>query len=278
MGKGPYGKVGGSVREQEVLRRIGGVIFPVFLYELLTMIYPKILEFVTAGSLLEPGAALWLLTAENLLMLPIFWPLYRRDRREKLTWGNIQGKGFGGKEVVFAVLGAVCLSRGVNYLLPLTPLPYWFPGYEEASEVIYSGSLLAQVGASVISAPLLEELLMRGLLYGRLKEALGMPRAAAVVSAAVFGIYHGSVVQGIYAFVMGLFFVWVYEACRSLVPAVLAHMAANGASVLAGQITLPAEFYEIPEFYYLLTAGYLLAGVFAWKQIGYFKNIRINFP
>lgn len=263
------------MREQEVLRRIGGVLFPIFLYELLTMIYPKILGFVTAGSLLEPGAALWLLTAENLLMLPIFWLLYRRDGREKPARGNVQGKGFGGKEVVFAVLGAACLSRGVNYLLPLTPLPYWFPGYEEASEVIYSGSLPAQIGASVISAPFLEELLMRGLFYGRLKEALGMPRAAAVVSAAVFGIYHGSVVQGIYAFVMGLFFVWVYEACRSLVPAVLAHMVANGVSVLAGQITLPGELYEIPGFYYLLTAGYLLAGVFAWKQIASRRAVRL---
>lgn len=275
MGKGPYGKVGGSVREQEVLRRIGGVIFPVFLYELLTMIYPKILGFATAGSLLEPGAALWLLTAENLLMLPIFWPLYRRDRREKLTRGNVQGKGFGGREVIFAVLGAVCLSRGVNYLLPLTPLPYWFPGYEEASEVIYSGSLPAQIVASVISAPLLEELLMRGLFYERLKEALGMPRVAVAVSAAVFGIYHGSVVQGMYAFVMGLFFAWVYEACRSLIPAVLAHMATNGASVLAGQIALPTEFYEIPGFYYLLTAGYLLVGVSAWKQIASRRAVRL---
>ena len=116
---------------------------------------------------------------------------------------------------------------------------------------------------------------MRGLFYGRLKEATGMPRIAMMVSAIAFGVYHGSVVQGVYAFVLGVFFVWVYEACHSLLPAVLAHMAANGASILAGQIPMPVAFYVNPGFYYLLTAGYLLAGIFCWKQIASRHMVRL---
>ena len=62
---------------------------------------------------------------------------------------------------MLVVLTSFFFSRGVNGFLGLTPLPRLFPGYEAAAGEIYSCSLVSQVMASVITAPILEELLMR---------------------------------------------------------------------------------------------------------------------
>ena len=249
------------------------LLFPLLLYECLTVIYTEILGLAAGGRLGEPSAAMWLLTLENLLMLPVFWFLYRQDQRRGRpqipggrpgSWKSKTGA------VLPAVVGAVCLSRGVNYLLALTPLPYFFPGYQEASAEITRCSFWSQICASVVSASLLEELLMRGILYGRFREILKNPRTAMAASALVFGLYHGNVVQGLYAFVMGLFFVQIYETEHSLLPAVLAHMAANSASVLAGQLLISGETAAgNPAVYYGITAVFLLAGAWCWRYFVY---------
>ena len=178
---------------------------------------------------------------------------------------------FGIKDFLLVVLGAVCVSRGINLLLGLTPLPYWFPGYKSASEAVYSCSLYSQIAASVISAPLLEEVLMRGLLYSRLKLTTKNRKLSMLVSALVFGLFHGNAVQGVYALVLGLFFVQVYETYRqALWPAVLAHLAANAASVLSEQFAWMDKIYQSMPLYCLATAAFLLAGMFCWKIMIFF--------
>lgn len=57
--------------------------------------------------------------------------------------------------------------------------------------------------------PFSEELLFRGILFPRLERAYGLYFAAAA-SSAVFGAWHGSFAQGLYAFFMGLVFALSY--------------------------------------------------------------------
>lgn len=253
--------------EQRTAEKMWRMVFPILLYGFFSVLYPELLRIISGGRLSDPVWAMWLLTAENLLMLPVFWLLYRKGRKE------CKGKySFGLKDMLLVILGAVCISRGINYFLALTFLPRLFPGYQQVSEGINYCSLLSQIAAVVVSAPLLEEVLMRGLVYERLKEAIGSSRIAMAVSALIFGLFHGNVVQGLYAFMMGLFFVQVYKACNSLIPAVAAHIAANGASLLAGQFSWPDEFYRIPGVYYLLTTGFLLTGMFCWRYFLLFRT------
>ena len=50
---------------------------------------------------------------------------------------------------------------------------------------------------------------------------------AVMISALLFGLYHGNLVQGIYAFIMGCLLALVYEWTGSFVAPVLFHMIAN---------------------------------------------------
>ena len=64
-------------------------------------------------------------------------------------------------------------------------------------------------------------------------------KAAAVVSALVFGLYHGTLTQGIYGFFMGLALVWAMERTQTVTAPVVVHMAANLAGLLAAAVNLP---------------------------------------
>lgn len=79
--------------------------------------------------------------------------------------------------------------------------------------------------------PFVEETVFRGILYPRLQRGYGTG-AAVLGSAAFFGIYHGILSQGIYAFMMGIVFAAAYEASGSFkVPCAL-HGACNLAILL----------------------------------------------
>ena len=71
-------------------------------------------------------------------------------------------------------------------------------------------------------------------IYGLLRRKL-RPKAAAFLSALAFGFYHGNMIQGLYAFLLGFVLAWGYEKCPwgKYRMAVLMHAAANGAALLA---------------------------------------------
>lgn len=118
------------------------------------------------------------------------------------------------------------LVLGVNLLLELTGLTAASQGYQSVSERQFSAWLWVGLVCYGIIAPAAEELLFRGVVYNGLKGFM-KPVFAMVVSAAVFAGYHGNLVQGIYAFVMGCFMAYVYEYFGSFKAVVGVHMAAN---------------------------------------------------
>lgn len=250
------------------------LIVPVLLYFLLSVILTGILE-MTVPLLAEEQNSMWLLALVNGFQIPVFFRLYRRDRRAEAAepWGK-EGqraawkRSFGFADLLLAVLGGVFLSRGLNGLIGLTPLPRMFPAYETVSEAFYSGSLVSQALASAVTAPILEEVLMRGLLYARLRRCFSDLRPAVLLAALAFALFHGNVVQGVYAFFLGLYFVWLYEVYRTLLLPVLAHAAANASSILLEQTGWLDGLYEELPVYFLTVAVCLTAGAVCWAGAG----------
>ena len=54
---------------------------------------------------------------------------------------------------------------------------------------------------------------------------------AAVLTSALFGIYHGNILQALYTGVLSLFMVWVYEMSGSIFTSILVHCAFNFAGM-----------------------------------------------
>ena len=105
---------------------------------------------------------------------------------------------------------------------------------------------LLPVLATVIGAPVSEELMIRGVLFEFALRAFNQERgatpgmrsrgfwAANIVQAAAFGIMHMNIVQGCYAFVAGLALGWVFYRTGRVRYSILLHFAFNAGSYLMG--------------------------------------------
>lgn len=208
---------------------------PFLLYVLLNMALETGLELCFPSLFSNRAQEVWKLALVNGIEIPIFYKIYRQNRiRESLKSEGksmIPRRKLSGGRVFLAFLGGLFLSRTCNFLLGLTPLPELFSGYESATEGIYSGSLQAQLAASVVTAPILEELLVRGILYRSLKRVLENRYAAMVCASILFGILHGNAVQGLYACVIGFYLNLLYETYDSLLLAIGVHGAINALTI-----------------------------------------------
>lgn len=75
-------------------------------------------------------------------------------------------------------------------------------------------------------APIIEELFFRGLIFSLMSKLLPFIFAN-IVQAIVFGIYHGNVVQAVYAFILGMFIGYILFITGSIVYTIVLHMSIN---------------------------------------------------
>lgn len=168
-----------------------------------------------------------------LLALPLLLFFLRRDRRREQRGAPMA--------LPLAPLAAALLAGGggfaysLNFLMDRLGL-LEMPSFQEAGEVLYGEGLLIQLLGPGMVIPLVEELVFRGLAFSRLRRKMGF-WPAALISALIFGTFHGNLTQGIYAFLLGLLIAWVYERTGRFWTCVLFHAAANLLSILASNFT-----------------------------------------
>ena len=132
--------------------------------------------------------------------------------------------------------------------------------YQESMTRITEGkSLFMMIFWMGIVAPAAEEMIFRWLIYLRLRDWMKLP-VAAVISGVVFGIYHGNIVQGIYASILGTAFAWILEMSGNIYSSMLLHMGANIWSLVITEYAL--DLFSMKYGVQILILIYLiLAGV-----------------
>lgn len=92
----------------------------------------------------------------------------------------------------------------------------------------------------VIVAPVVEELIMRGFLYGKLRQAKMPMWPAAVIVSVIFGALHGQWNVAVDTFILSMVACYLREATGTIWPGVVIHMIKNGvAFTLLFVVTLP---------------------------------------
>lgn len=131
------------------------------------------------------------------------------------------------KAMVYVFLIGIFASMGISKLCTILPLDGIWGSYEQVNNEFAANSLAMQIIALVIFGPVTEEIIFRGLIYNRLKGYMGDTMAPVYISAAVFGIYHFNLVQGIYGFLLGILLCAVMEKYGTVLASMLLHMSAN---------------------------------------------------
>ncbi len=173
------------------------------------------------------------------LLIGVFW--YKKYR-------PVQDASF--KEVVngtlflsLALMGIalqILVSMCLNVIYPLLPQTL-IEQYDVLMETLLGGNVVLSLLVTVILAPLAEEFLFRGVTLRKATKIMPF-FLANILQAALFGIYHGNLIQGVYAFAFGLILGYVAEYFHSIWASILLHAFVNGSAELLSH--LPAKLTE----------------------------------
>ena len=162
----------------------------------------------------------------------------------------------------FLLLAGVAIQIMVDGILNLvSPLfPDTFAAYYDlVSKAVGVNRTVPMIIATFVIAPIGEELFFRGVIMGYAKRY--MPPAFAILFQGVlFGLYHGNIVQGIYACILGCLLGFVAYKADTLLTSMILHFSIN-LSVLF----IPSVWFEDTMRCSIITAGALVLMVlFVW--------------
>lgn len=104
-----------------------------------------------------------------------------------------------------------------------------------------STNIFMYIFLSVVAAPFVEELLMRGILFTNISCDFNVI-VGSVVSSLIFAVLHGTIIHLITAFICGMMFAYVYIATRSLLYSIFVHATYNALSIVTTGMAVPSLF------------------------------------
>lgn len=124
-------------------------------------------------------------------------------------------------------------------------------------------------------APILEEMLFRGAIEGRLLRMWQNPWGAIIVSSLVFGVVHMNPAQIPFAFLLGVMFGWLYYRTGSLLPGIIGHVLNNSVAavnmILYGDIPLEEQVQDEAMMWTwaaIATVAFVLATLWLHRRLG----------
>lgn len=170
-------------------------------------------------------------------------------------------KTFGGKNLIIILMLALGGCYLTNFFMPIASLVIpdsIMQAYIDLMETAGFGNSILPTIAAVLIAPFGEELIFRGVMYhyaGNLVEGMSNRKTAFyianIIQALAFGIFHGNIIQGTYAFCLGLLFGYMRQRFGSIWASILAHMVVNGVSSFLWE----PLFYILPGTIFVFAAG-----------------------
>lgn len=185
----------------------------------------------------------YILIVSGIVNIFIYW-IVMLIRKKKLT-KELSLKKMNPVAIVPIFFGGISLNFLLSFLITMIPFPesLW-ASYEASSSELLGGAGIAMWIATVIAAPVVEEIVFRGFVYSRLKT--GMPMWLAIVlTSFAFGCAHGTIIWFTYTFIFSLVLIFVLERTKSLWSSILLHMAFN--IVGAATSTWTGFFEELNE-------------------------------
>ena len=139
--------------------------------------------------------------------------------------------------VPYIIIATIAMLFGIiDPIVNLIPMPEVF------KEIFVFNPNLCTFLTIVIAAPLLEELIFRGVMLDGLLKRYS-PVKAILVSSILFGFVHLNPWQFVGAFLIGVFIGWIYYHTRSLSLAIIIHAVNNFVSFLI--VFIGEKFYGL---------------------------------
>ena len=191
--------------------------------------------------------------------------LWLMAKLRKSTFAAFTGVNRAARTPILVLALAVGVSMSFWATIAINMLPWpeqMLESYLESSSSLITQQPVIDFLAVVLMAPLVEELLFRGVIYEALCTVV--PAGAAVVfQAMLFGSTHGTLLWILYSTLIGCVLGYVRKRTESLWPCILMHGAFNGSSYL---FTWFAQHYSEDSatvtFVFLISAFVMLLSLY----------------
>lgn len=276
------------MKTESTVKRVWRIAYPVLLWfgiqYAVQIPYIAVLTVLNLESIYEYGAEYLmeeLLMAHvlpmtlvcNVISIAVLSVFYFKDKKN-YTGNPLDRKGgadaFTVALTVLVGIGACLAGNMITNLLVAVAVKFFgegvLSGFQQVSDSIASSGIVMQVITVVIVSPILEELLVRGLLYKRMRGYLSVFGAMAI-SSAIFGIVHGNWVQFVYATALGMLLAYVYEISGNLLIPIIFHMVANGVATFMEYAPVSRAYEYLYETFFfpllILTSAITVCGILA---------------
>ena len=184
--------------------------------------------------------------------------------------GRIEKRGqIKAMDFLMAIVGGAGVSIALNIVIALTNMSGKDTAFVEVSDMITSNPLFVTIICAGILIPIVEEILFRGLIFNRIKCQYNF-LAGLLISSLLFGIYHGNIVQGIYATLLGIFLGFAYHKTKSIFIPIFIHMGGNTFVSIYGKLG------ENEENIGILVVTVAISIIFALIGTIYFINRKVE--
>ncbi len=232
------------------------IIFPLFIYYFLHLIIMIIArDFIGAGN---ENYMLCQIIADLVTIPVIYFLIYRKSRNIFRAYDPDSKTRI--IDIAVIIVMFALISFGLNNVIVMSPLVDMSAGYAQANAGFYGSMLGIELVGSGILAPVLEELVFRGIVYGSLRKLLGVWQSV-VISALIFAAVHFNIVQFTYAFIVGIVLAITMEYIGNVYGAVIGHMTANIFAVLRTELNLFKNLTDKSVTAWAVSLVILAAGV-----------------
>lgn len=177
-----------------------------------------------SGSVSEQAAAFAGYSVQFALTIALTL-MYRRSRGGKGKLFRFSMKWFNAALILWGVVLVFLIGIVIEPLLDIFPDSYM----ELLNNAIGQGGWA--VATAVIAAPIMEEMLFRGIVLESVRSRFGSCRAI-LISAAAFGLVHIIPQQMINAFLVGIVLGFIYVRTESLISVIILHAVNNALAYL----------------------------------------------
>lgn len=260
------------------------IIMQIIIINIIGFANPIILNDINLTSIIAS-------VCNYILPLPIFLYLMNKLEKQEINSNKLTIKKF----IVYIAIALTLMWIGNLIGLTITEILGNLIQNEIANpivETINSSSIYTNLLLMVIMAPIFEEIIFRKLLIDRtIKYGKGV---SILLSALIFGLFHGNLNQFFYAFLIGGFFAYVYIKTGKIIYTILLHLTVNffGSiiSVIVGNSlnninameSIPIADAGIIIIYFLVYVLIVIVGVIGllknYKKISLLKDNLIKKP
>lgn len=166
------------------------------------------------------------------------------------------------KNIGYIIVMGVLGQYASNLIATLTGvlIPSAMDSYEDLAQNfdLSTASPVLMILAVCIVGPIVEELVFRGMIFGKLRRAFSF-WPAAIISGIMFGVFHMNIMQGVYASVLGVLLAYVYEKTQTIFGSIFFHIVFNASSYITDFVNSGIQSVVPSETVY--SAGLILFSI-----------------